>query len=85
MFNDTGSNNLGLNHDPSQMIWQQMDHLQPIRDFADRVFHVHARDVLLKRQRLDQVGIPGHPLDYHTPKIPGPGDVDWGEFFFGAR
>jgi sugar phosphate isomerase/epimerase len=22
-----------------------------------------------------------HPLEYHTPKLPGLGDVDWGKFF----
>jgi sugar phosphate isomerase/epimerase len=81
MFNDIGSKNLGLNYDPSHMIWQQMDYLQPIRDFADRIFHVHAKDALLERQQLDQVGILAHPLDYHTPKLPGLGDVDWGQFF----
>ena len=81
MFNDIGSNNLGLNYDPSHMIWQQMDYLQPIRNFADRIFHVHAKDALLERQQLDQVGILAHPLDYHTPKLPGLGDVDWGQFF----
>ena len=81
MFNDIGSDNLGLNYDPSHMIWQQLDYLQPIRDFADRIFHVHAKDALLDRQRLDQVGILAHPLDYHTPKLPGLGNVDWGQFF----
>ena len=81
MVNDIGSNNLGLNYDPSHMSWQQMDYLQPIRDFADRIFHVHAKDALLERQQLDQVGILAHPLDYHTPKLPGLGDVDWGQFF----
>ncbi len=81
MFNDIGSKNLGLNYDPSHMIWQQMDYLQPIRDFADRIFHVHAKDALLERQQLDQVGILAHPLDYHTPKLPGLGDVNWGQFF----
>jgi len=81
MFNDIGSDNLGLNYDPSHMIWQQLDYLQPIRDFADRIFHVHAKDVLLDHRRLNQVGILAHPLDYHTPKLPGLGDVDWGQFF----
>ena len=42
---------------------------------------MHAKDALLERQQLDQVGILAHPLDYHTPKLPGLGDVDWGQFF----
>ena len=81
LFHDIGSDNLGLNYDPSHMIWQHMDYLQPIRDFADRLFHVHAKDVRLDRDRLNQVGILAHPLEYHTPKLPGLGDVNWGQFF----
>jgi sugar phosphate isomerase/epimerase len=63
------------------MIWQHMDYLAPIRDFADRISHAHAKDVRLDVHRLDQVGIMAHPLEYHTPKLPGMGEVDWGKFF----
>ena len=63
------------------MIWQHMDEIRPLRDFADRIFHVHAKDVRLDRERLDQVGIMAHPLEFHTPKLPGMGDVNWGRFF----
>ena len=81
MFHEIGSPNLGLNYDPSHMVWQQMDYLQPLREFADRIFHVHAKDVRIDRERLDHVGILAHPLEYHTPKLPGLGDVNWGQFF----
>lgn len=81
MFDDLGSARLGLNYDPSHMVWQQMDYLKPIRDFADRLFHVHAKDVRLDRERLNEVGILAHPAAYHTPKLPGLGDVNWGQFF----
>ena len=81
MFNDIGSDSFGLNYDPSHMIWQQMDYVQPIRDFADKLFHIHAKDVRLDRERLNQVGILAFPNEYHTPKLPGLGDVDWGKFF----
>tara|TARA_B100000686_G_scaffold278241_1_gene298103 strand:- start:170 stop:1087 length:918 start_codon:yes stop_codon:yes gene_type:complete len=80
MFEDIPSQHFGLNYDPSHMIWQQMDYLQPVRDFADRLFHVHAKDVCLDRKQLDEVGILAHPLKYHTPKLPGLGDVDWPAF-----
>jgi len=30
--------------------------------------------------RLDEVGILATPLQFHTPKLPGLGDVDWGRF-----
>jgi sugar phosphate isomerase/epimerase len=81
LFSDIGSASLGLNYDPSHMIWQQMDYLQPMREFHDRLFHVHAKDVRMDRHRLDDVGILAHPAEYHTPKLPGMGDVNWGQFF----
>ncbi len=38
MFNDIPSTSFGLNYDPSHMVWQQMDYVAPIREFADRIF-----------------------------------------------
>ncbi|MCA9126015.1 MAG: sugar phosphate isomerase/epimerase [Planctomycetales bacterium] len=81
LFQDIPSPNLGLNYDPSHMVWQQMDYLQPIRDFSNRIFHAHAKDVRLDRHKLNEVGILAHPLEYHTPKLPGLGEVSWGKFF----
>jgi sugar phosphate isomerase/epimerase len=80
LFAELGPN-LGLNYDPSHMIWQQMDYLKPIREFPDQLFHIHAKDVRLDRHKLDDVGILAHPNLYHTPKLPGLGDVNWGQFF----
>ncbi len=80
MFAEIDSPHFGLNYDPSHMVWQQMCYLQPMRAFADKLFHVHAKDARVDRHRLDEVGILAHPLEYHTPKLPGLGDVDWGKF-----
>jgi sugar phosphate isomerase/epimerase len=81
MFEEIPSESFGLNYDPSHMVWQQMDYLRPIREFAGRIFHVHAKDARVDRERLDEVGILATPLEYHRPKLPGLGDVDWGRFF----
>lgn len=81
MFEEIPDANFGLNYDPSHMIWQQMDEIRPIEEFAPRLFHVHAKDVRLDRRRLDEVGILAVPLAYHTPKLPGLGHVRWGAFF----
>ncbi len=81
MFDAIPSDHFGLNYDPSHLVFQQMDYLKPMRDFADRIFHVHAKDVRVDRHLLDEVGILGYPNDYHTPKLPGLGEVDWGKFF----
>ena len=80
MFAELGSPNIGLNYDPSHMVWQQMDYLAPLRDFASKLFHIHAKDARVDKHRLDDVGILAHPLEYHSPKLPGLGDVDWGRF-----
>jgi len=81
MFADIDSKYFGLNYDPSHMIWQHMDYLRPMTDFADKLFHIHAKDVRLDDDRLNDVGIMAMPSEYHTPKLPGLGDVNWGSFF----
>ena len=81
MFEDIPSQSFGLNYDPSHMIWQHMDYLSPLREFSDRLFHIHAKDVRIDTDRLNDVGIMASPNEYHTPKLPGLGDVDWGRFF----
>jgi len=81
MFEEIPSPSLGLNYDPSHLVWQHIDHVKPLYDFADRIVHVHAKDARVDRERLSEVGILGTPLEYHTPKLPGLGDVQWGSFF----
>jgi sugar phosphate isomerase/epimerase len=80
MFADIPSPNFGLNYDPSHMLWQQMDYVAPLTEFASRIFRVHLKDVAVDRQRLNQVGILAYPLEFHTPKLPGRGDIDWARF-----
>ena len=81
LFGDLPSPNLGLNYDPSHLVWQGMDYVAPITEFADHILHVHAKDARVDRARLNEVGILAHPLEYHTPKLPGLGDIAWGRFF----
>ncbi len=51
-----------------------------MKEFASRIFRVHLKDVAVDRQRLNQVGILAYPLQFHSPKLPGRGDIDWGAF-----
>jgi len=81
MFNDIPHENFGLNYDPSHLILQRMDYLKPMREFASRLHHVHAKDVRFDYDKLNEVGQFAFPNQYHTPKLPGLGDVDWGAFF----
>ncbi|MFY0652034.1 MAG: sugar phosphate isomerase/epimerase [Cyclobacteriaceae bacterium] len=81
MFEYIPSENFGLNYDPSHLTWMQMDEVQPIYDYKEKLHHIHLKDVKVHKDKLNRVGILAHPVDFHTPKIPGMGDVRWGAFF----
>lgn len=80
MFADIPSKSFGLNYDPSHMIWQQMDYIAPLGEFKDRLVHMHAKDARIDRAALDANGVLSYPKLWHTPKLPGLGDVRWGAF-----
>ena len=79
MFETIPSTNFGLNLDPSHLAWLMIDPVPVIREFGSRLVHVHAKDARIDRDKLQDVGVMG--LDWHTPKIPGLGDVNWPAFF----
>ncbi|WP_128545276.1 sugar phosphate isomerase/epimerase family protein [Larkinella soli] len=81
MFEIIPSPILGLNYDPSHLIFQMMDEVRPIYDYKDRLHHIHLKDVKVYRDKLNRVGIMANPLEYHSPKLPGLGDVRWRDFF----
>ncbi len=80
MFADIPSPSFGLNYDPSHLIWQQMDYRAPLYEFRDRLVHIHAKDARIDRAALDAHGVLSYPKLWHTPKLPGLGDVRWGAF-----
>ncbi|ULQ60801.1 sugar phosphate isomerase/epimerase [Brucepastera parasyntrophica] len=53
---------LGLNFDPSHLVWQGVDEVGFVRDFADRIYHVHMKDVKLFKN--DRAGILGSFLPF---------------------
>jgi sugar phosphate isomerase/epimerase len=57
-----------------------MDPASPLREFQSKLFHLHAKDVKIRRDRLNQVGVFAAPLEWHQPRIPGFGEMDWGRF-----
>lgn len=81
MFEIIPSPLFGLNYDPSHLIWQMMDEVKPIYQYRNRLHHIHLKDAKLYRDKLDRVGIMANPLEYHSPKLPGLGDVNWRAFF----
>ncbi|WP_218059689.1 sugar phosphate isomerase/epimerase [Thioclava sp. SK-1] len=80
VFEAIPNRNFGLCYDPSHMIFQGIDYLKPIYEFSDRIFHVHFKDAKILRNKIDDCGTMGYPLQYTALKIPGRGDVNWGSF-----
>jgi sugar phosphate isomerase/epimerase len=79
LFEALPSPALGLNFDPSHLVWQHIDCGRAIREFGARFVHVHAKDERIDRDKLYERGSLG--LGWHVPKLPGLGEVDWGAFF----
>ncbi|QQO08985.1 sugar phosphate isomerase/epimerase family protein [Breznakiella homolactica] len=53
---------LGFNYDPSHLVWQGVNEVVFVREFADRIYHVHMKDVKLFRNEL--AGILGSFLPF---------------------
>lgn len=77
MFAEFDTQYFGLNYDPSHLVWMAMDHEKPWLEFKDRISHAHAKDVSVNVEKLDDVGTMANPLEYHDPRIPGRGDINW--------
>jgi sugar phosphate isomerase/epimerase len=80
MFADIPSDHFGLNFDPSHFALQFIEPGSALREFREKLFHLHAKDVRIHRDRLNQVGVFAPPLEWHQPRIPGYGEIDWARF-----
>jgi sugar phosphate isomerase/epimerase len=74
------ADNFGLNLDPSHLILQMIDYERVVYEFADKIFHVHAKDLQIDREGLYQNGVLSQGMGWQIPRLPGLGDIDWGKF-----
>lgn len=73
---------VGLQFDPSHLVWQFMDPVQAARDFVDKIYDVHLKDTEIQWHILRRTGIqPVDNLRWWRFRIPGEGSVDWKGFF----
>ena len=79
MFDAVPSMALGLEYDPSHLFWLEIDYIAVIHRFADRIYHVHAKDTEVMAGKLAQQGIYGG--GWWRYRIPGWGSVDWKQVF----
>ena len=73
--------NFGLNLDPSHLILQMIDVERVVREFASKLFHVHAKDLHIDREGLYNHGVLSQGMGWQVPRLPGLGDMDWQKFF----
>lgn len=78
VFNIIPSPLLGLNFDPSHLLWLGIDYIAALKKFASKVFLVQAKDTEILTNRLNQSGILGE--GWWRYRLPGLGQVDWGRF-----
>jgi sugar phosphate isomerase/epimerase len=72
--------NFGLNLDPSHLVLQMIDYNRVVREFKDRIFHVHAKDLMIDREGLYNHGVLSQGMGWQVPRLPGLGDMDWPKF-----
>ena len=72
--------NFGLNLDPSHLVLQMIDYERVVREFADKIFHVHAKDLHVDWEGVYNHGVLSQGMGWQIPRLPGLGDMDWGKF-----
>jgi len=74
---------VGMNFDPSHLVWQMIDQARFIREFGPHIRHVHGKDLMIDRDGLYERGILSEGIGWQVPRLPGLGEVDWGVIFAG--
>jgi sugar phosphate isomerase/epimerase len=84
LFNELPNKNFGLNFDPSHLYWLGIDYIEAAKDFASKIFHVHAKDTEILSEGLYKYGILGKQINANPWKsgwwryrMPGLGEIDW--------
>lgn len=87
LFEEVPSSSFGLNLDPSHLYWLGIDIGRVVRDYADRIFHAHAKDTEMVTEGKYRYGVLATQLGdnpwvsgWWRYRIPGRGKIDWTGF-----
>ena len=80
LFSIVESPSFGLNLDPSHLVWLQIDYERAVRDYAEKILHVHAKDLEIDRDGLYRHGTASLGMGWQVPRLPGLGEVRWDRF-----
>jgi sugar phosphate isomerase/epimerase len=57
-----------------------IDYERVVYDYAERIFHVHAKDLEIRRDGLYRHGVMSLGMGWQVPRLPGLGEVRWNRF-----
>ncbi len=72
---------VGLNYDPSHLVWLMIDQERFIREFGPHILHVQAKDVQIDRDGLYERGTLSSGIGWQVPRLPGLGEAHWPRIF----
>ena len=72
---------VGLNYDPSHLVWLMIDQERFIREFGPHILHMQAKDVQIDRDGLYERGSLSSGIGWQIPRLPGLGEANWGRIF----
>jgi sugar phosphate isomerase/epimerase len=78
---ETWGDTVGLNYDPSHLVWLMIDQERFIREFGPHIWHVQAKDVEIDRDGLYERGVLSGGIGWQIPRLPGLGEANWGRIF----
>ncbi len=86
----SGSASVGINYDPSHLIRMGIDPLRFVKEFGERVYHVHGKDTEYDREAVYEYGTEQKPAlgkehgfgsGFWRYTIPGAGETPWTPVF----
>ena len=79
MFDAVPSKRIGLEFDPSHLLWQWIDPFAAFDEFFDRVYVLHAKDTEIFEDRVKRSGVFGK--GWWRYRLPGFAKFDWPRLF----
>lgn len=87
LFNELPNENFGLNLDPSHLYWLGIDYIKAAEDYAEKIFHAHAKDTEILIEGEYRYGLFGRQIDpvpwksgWWRYRMPGLGEINWQKF-----
>jgi sugar phosphate isomerase/epimerase len=72
---------IGLNYDPSHLVWLMIDQERFIKEFGPHILHFQAKDLEIDPDGLYERGTLSAGIGWQVPRLPGLGQAPWSRIF----